>query len=112
MPRMRNPNSPHSRFRDQIVLPLVHELPIPDMPEGREWTDFERALWADLWCTSQAYVWDDSTEHAVATLVVYWSAILSGTASNTQHMEYRHLSESLGLTPKGMKTLGWVIADE
>ncbi|GAA2238020.1 hypothetical protein GCM10010430_18800 [Kitasatospora cystarginea] len=115
MPRPRSPQSPHSRYREAqklTVLPLEHDLPAPELPNGRDWSAAEKEQWAALWRTSQSYVWDDSTISAVAALVVYWSAILAGTASSTQHMEYRHLLRALGLTPEGMRALGWVIADE
>ncbi|MFJ3706870.1 hypothetical protein [Streptomyces sp. NPDC090053] len=115
MPKPRNPHSPHSRYREAqriTVLPLDHGLPVPDIPEGRNWSEHERTYWKELWETSQASQWDDSTAGIVAAVVVYWSAILAGTASNTQHMEYRHLTKDLGLTPEGMRTLGWVMGDE
>ncbi|UQA95261.1 hypothetical protein [Streptomyces halobius] len=115
MPKPRNPQSPHSRYREAqriTVLPLDHGLPVPDMPEGREWSEHERVYWRELWETPQASQWDDSTAGIVSAVVVYWSAILAGTASNTQHMEYRHLTKSLGLTPEGMRALGWVTGDE
>ncbi|MFE9446901.1 hypothetical protein [Streptomyces sp. NPDC006739] len=115
MPKARQPNSPNSRYREAqklTVLPLEHNLPVPELPAGRDWSDHERAYWVELWETPQASQWDDSTAGVVAAVVVYWSAILAGTASNAQHMEYRHLVKALGLTPEGMRTLGWVMGDE
>lgn len=87
------------------------DLPVPELPPGREWADHERDRWAELWESPQATVWDESARGTVATLVVYESAILSGSASAWQAMEMRHATDALGLTPKGMAALGWKIVD-
>ncbi len=57
MPKPRNPISPHSRYREAqklTVLPLDHGLPVPEVPNGREWSEYERAYWIELWETPQA----------------------------------------------------------
>lgn len=115
MPKPRNPISPHSRYREAqriTVLPIDHCLPVPDIPKGREWSEHERAYWVELWETPQASQWDDATAGIVAAVVVHWSATLEGRASSTQLMEFRHLTKALGLTPEGLRALGWVIGDE
>jgi len=86
-------------------------LPVPELPTGREWADHERARWVELWESPQANAWDDSARGTVAALVIYESAVMAGTASAWQALEMRHAAESLGLTPRGMASLGWKILD-
>src|SRR5688500_11208553 len=74
------------------------ELPIPDMPVGRAWSDVERGRWVELWESPQATQWDDTARGTVATLVIYETAIFTGSASAWQAQEARYAAESLGLT--------------
>lgn len=112
-----NPSAPRSRHRvpddKTIYLPAEGcDLPPPKLPSVRKWSAYERRLWHELWGSPQASQWDDSNIPAVAAMLVHYSAILAGTATAWEAQEYRHLATSLGLTPAGMKTLGWVIGDE
>jgi hypothetical protein len=115
---MPDPTKPYSRYRQRsgvgrkvIVLPDQCDLPAPDLPAGREWSEDECARWAELWSSPQASMWDDSYVSAVAMYVSHVSAVLTGQASAWQAQEARHLAEQLGLTPRGMLALGWVLAD-
>ncbi|WP_261399249.1 hypothetical protein [Streptomyces misionensis] len=107
MPKMRNPNSPHSRYKGLLELPWDHGLPVPDMPSGREWTEAERGQWRQWWESPQAAMWDESFIPAVAVMLTYFGKILDGSANANHQMEFRHLATSLGLTADGMKRLGW-----
>ncbi|HWU07416.1 MAG TPA: hypothetical protein VN520_13735 [Streptomyces sp.] len=107
MPKMRNPNSPHSRFKGLIELPWDHGLPVPELPAFREWTEADRNQWRQWWESPQASMWDDSFIPTVAVMLTYFGNILVGTATSTHQMEYRHLAGTLGLTAESMKRLGW-----
>lgn len=99
-------------------LPLVElpaagcTLPVPSLPHGRDWTEAEQGRWVELWESPQATQWDETAAGTVAALVVYEAAIIAGTASAWQAVEYRHASAALGLTPAAMAALGWRVADE
>ena len=120
MPPRKNATRPNSRayrtptaMRGGVVeLPAAGcDLPAPPLPEGREWSDAERARWAMLWASPQAVAWDDSTAGTVVALVIFESAILDGTASAWQAQEARYAAEALGLTPRAMAALGWRIVE-
>ncbi|MFE2967857.1 hypothetical protein ACFXKC_30110 [Streptomyces sp. NPDC059340] len=96
--------------RRLIVLPLVCEDPVPDLPPGRDWSDAEREMWEMLWEGPQANEWDDSFAMAVAMYVSHTSAVLSSQAAAWHAQEARHLADRLGLTPQGMAALGWQLA--
>ncbi|WP_240958345.1 hypothetical protein [Streptomyces chilikensis] len=97
---------------DKTVLPTACDLPAPTIPAGREWSDHEHARWAQLWSSPQANMWDESCVGMVAALVVYESLIMADRASAWTAAEARHAYEQLGLTPRAMVALGWVIGDE
>nr|WP_211212738.1 hypothetical protein [Nonomuraea coxensis] len=82
---------------------------MPAMPGGRKWSQEERTLWHELWTAPQASQWDDSFIPSVAAYVCHFTAVLSGDASAWAAQEMRHLGEQLGLTPKGMLSLGWAL---
>ncbi|MEU4823111.1 hypothetical protein AB0H37_14670 [Actinomadura sp. NPDC023710] len=111
-----DPSRPYSRHRERgssarkvVVLPERCDLPAPEMPAGREWSEAERDRWAELWSSPQAVMWDVSYVSAVAMYVSHVSAVLAGAASAWHAQESRHLAEQLGLTPRGMLALGWVL---
>ncbi|CUR54212.1 putative Predicted protein [metagenome] len=95
-----------------IELPAAGcSLPVPDIPEVREWTDAERARWSELWESPQATQWDETARGTVAALVIFESGIFSGSASAWQAQEARYAAESLGLTPRALGQLGWRIVE-
>lgn len=119
----RNVSKPNSRAHRRPVSTSVRAVlvslpaagcayPVPPLPKGREWTPNERNRWAELWESPQATQWDDSVTGTVAVLVCFESAIYSGAASAWQAQEARYAGEALGLTPKAMAALGWVIVNE
>ena len=116
----RNVMKPRSRYggnRGEVGarVPLVElpaagcDLPVPDMPSGRDWTDREQARWSELWESPQACAWDDSATGIVAALIIYESALFDGSAAAWHAAEHRHAGEALGLTPRAMNQLGWRI---
>lgn len=110
---MRNPGKPYSRHRSGggtgglLMLQATCDLPVPDLPPGREWSQPEVQMWEELWTGPQANQWDDSFIPVVAMFVTHCSNILGGRASAWMAQEARHLSDRLGLTPQGMVALGW-----
>lgn len=120
MPQKRNPAKPYSRAhrgtmgsRQALIdLPATGcSLPVPAMPTGREWSKEERARWAELWQSPQATQWDETARGTVAALVIYETAIFTGSASAWQAQEHRYAAESLGLTPRSLTSLGWRIVE-
>lgn len=121
MPTQPNRTKPNSRaYRAQsaqnrprigfVELPAAGcNLPVPSMPAGREWSKVERARWRELWRSPQATQWDDSVTGTVALLVTYEQMLLSGTGSAWTAAEARHAADALGLTPRSLAALGWVI---
>src|SRR5690625_2087223 len=109
----RRPSSSSGGRSYVVDLPASGcDLPVPDMPAGRDWSEPEQARWKELWESPQATQWDDTAIGTVTVLVVYEQAILSGTASAWMAQESRYASDALGLTPKAMAALGWRIVDE
>jgi hypothetical protein len=120
MPAKRNPAKPYSRAHRGSVgsrLALIDlpatgcSLPVPAMPSGREWSAEERLRWEELWQSPQATQWDETARGTVATLVIYETAIFAGEASAWMAQECRYASESLGLTPRALTSLGWRIVE-
>lgn len=124
MPRMRQTNSPRSRAyralespssRRVTVLPASGcALPVPSIPKGlrESWTPEMKRRWRELWQSPQATQWDESCAGTVATLVAYEAKLLAGRGSAWMAQEYRYASDALGLTPKAMNALGWIIEEE
>ncbi|MGW7364813.1 hypothetical protein ACWGI8_15620 [Streptomyces sp. NPDC054841] len=107
MPKFRNPDSPHSRYKGLVELPWEHGLPVPDMPPEREWSETEGEQWRQWWSSPQAAMWDESFVPSVAVMLTYYGKILDGSATRDHLTEYRQLAGALGLTAEGMKRLGW-----
>lgn len=64
-------------------------------------------MWANLWESPQATQWYDAYVPIVATYVQLVCQSLSGKATAGLAQEARHLADHLGLSPAGMRTLGW-----
>lgn len=116
----KNITKPHSRahrgtvgpLRALVVLPEAGcSLPVPDLPAGRDWSEAEAARWQELWSSPQATQWDETCRGTVAAVVVYETAIWTGTASAWHAAEHRYACEALGLTPRALAALGWRIGE-
>lgn len=110
-----DPSKPHSRYRVRaqlVMLPVEHDLPAPDMPAGRAWSDPERALWDELWRTPMASQWDEAYAASVALFVVFTVETLSGQGTAWKAAEARQLADRLGLTPAGLVMNGWRLPED
>ncbi len=94
-----------------VVLPVEHDLPVPDMPPGRVWSAAERGMWDDLWRSPQAAQWDESYAAVVGLYVALTVELLGGNAAAWKAAEARQLADRLGLTPAGMAANGWRFAE-
>jgi hypothetical protein len=114
-----NAHKPHSRQTRRpssaariVELPRAGcDAPVPDMPEGRDWSDIERNRWEELWSSPQASQWDESYSGQVGMMIVHEQAIFHGEGSAWMAQESRHIAESLGLTAKAMAALGWKVSE-
>jgi hypothetical protein len=77
------------------------------MPSGRTWSEAEAAMWEELWASPQATQWHDAYVPLVALYVQVVCQSLSGRATAGLAQEARHLADHLGLSPAGLRTLGW-----
>jgi len=84
---------------------------VPDLPDGRDWSEAQHQRWTELWESPQATQWDDTARGTVAVLVMYEAAIFTGAASAWMAQEARYASEALGLTPRALAALGWRIVE-
>ena len=119
MPQQRNYNAPNSRayrnttgVRRIVVLPAEGcQMPAPRIPEAVKdhWQNRQKRRWKELWSSPQATQWDESCSGTVALLVEYEDKLLNGQGSAWMGQEVRHASEQLGLTPRSMAALGWII---
>lgn len=117
MPAM--PKPPETRRR-RNAAPAFADLPMsgrkgrtPAWPLGSKPSAAVRKLWAALWKTPQAVVWEEQTW----TRVVARYALLCIEAEQPEAKPYiygeaRQLEDRLGLNPKSMRTMGWRIVDD
>lgn len=113
-----DPTKPFSRYTregratQRTQLPAEgNPLPPPELPTGRAWSDAERALWEEAWGSPQSTKWDLSMCGVVALYVAALGQMLTGRLTAGLVAEVRQLAEQLGLTPEGMRRLGWEIAE-
>jgi hypothetical protein len=109
------PKRPEQRRRPNSGVQLV-PLPsegrkgaVPDWPIGRP-SKGERELWAELWRTPQAVMWEQlGWTRVVAryTRIVLASEMPDAMVSLLG--EVRQMEDRLGLSPMAMKRLGWDI---
>ena len=71
----------------------------------------EQELWRDLWHTPQAHAWEQlGWTREVAQYVRHKAAAEIGSMEDSKEARLR--ADSLGLTPKAMRSLMWVIAED
>jgi hypothetical protein len=105
----RRPSSPSQRAALVVLPPEGCELPVPKIPRGRQWSTIEKARWKELWQSPQATQWDETAAGTVALLVTYESKLLADEGAAWIAQEARHAADALGLTPRSMAALGWVV---
>lgn len=70
--------------------------------------DSEKALWRQLWKTPQAVQWElQKWDREVAQYVRHKAAAELGSMDDSKEARLR--ADALGLSPKGMRSLMWVI---
>ncbi|SDT84975.1 hypothetical protein SAMN04488548_1141, partial [Gordonia westfalica] len=67
-------------------------------------TDAEKALWADLWSTPQAVIWEESHTHREVAQYVRWK-VRAEQGDLKAAAEARQLSDRLGLNPLALMRL-------
>lgn len=67
-------------------------------------TDAETALWADLWATPQAVIWEESHSHREVAQYVRWK-VRAEQGDLKAASEARQLSDRLGLNPLALLRL-------
>lgn len=109
------PKRPEQRRRPNSGVQLT-PLPgdgrkgeIPDWPIGKP-SKGEQQLWAELWRTPQAVMWEQlGWTRVVARYARIVLASESDDASVALLAEVRQMEDRLGLSPMAMKRLGWDI---
>lgn len=91
------------------ILPMDHGIPAPKPPAGTDFDADERRTWRELWKGPTAQIWDESYVPAVATYVLLTHKLYRGEGTAWVASEQRALGDSLGLSPKGLKALGFTI---
>jgi hypothetical protein len=85
--------------------------PVPEWPLTRP-TRRELVVWAGLWGKPQAVVWEEQDQR---TAVARYARLLvraeARTAPAALQGQVTAMEDRLGLTPKAMRLLLWVIAD-
>ena len=101
-----------SDSKGMVVLPREGvDLPIPDPPATTKFGKAQRERYDSLWRSPQSSQWDDSVAGQVALLVVLEDQLLAGNGTAWTASTVQNISDSLGLTPKAMAHLGWVMGD-
>ncbi len=134
-PKWPLPDNPRLTGRINIEVDLVEELEQRELDEGklsraeatkltrakqrlaileeelRITQDTETVLWRELWRTPQASEWERLRwTREVAQYVRHKVAAECGNLDESKEARLR--AEALGLTPKGMRALMWVIAPD
>lgn len=98
--------------KNHVLLPSAgRDGPIPACPyEGLNESAME--WWEAAWRTPQSTAWDDGTIYTVAQRAFLEQQITSSPPEAVPSLiaQASRLDDALGLTPKGMKALGWEIA--
>ena len=83
--------------------------PLPDPPN-----DAEISTWRQLWATPQAVAWETLGGGTVRTVGRYCRLIVSceSRPHAALHAQATALEDRLGLTPKAMRLLLWVVAQD
>lgn len=111
----RDPNAlrrarPGDSGASLTVLPAECPLPVPEPPPGCQWPKrgAERKLWDDIWSGPVGCYLDETFSASVALYVVYAVRVLRGDVLKTYEAQMlRGLANDLGLTPAGLRNLGF-----
>lgn len=98
--------------RDPVMLPReCVDLPIPDPPATSKLSKAQRARYDDLCQSPQSSQWDSAIAGQIALLVVLEDQLLAGNGAAWTASTVQAIVDSLGLTPKAMAHLGWVMGE-
>lgn len=118
MPKPPGFNPPAGKGQNTVVgkrvLPASGRLgPPPPWPVGFPApSDVEAEVWAELWKLPQAVAWSDmSVERTVARYTRMLVEASQPGAAATLHAQVTVLDLALGLSPKALRLLLWVIED-
>ena len=95
--------------RTLTILALEHGIPAPTPPSGTDFDAAERKTWRALWKGPQGAIWDESYTPAVAAYVLLSHKLYRGEGTAWVASEQRALGDSLGLSPKGLTALGYIL---
>lgn len=108
----QNSRANRGESRGPVVLPREGvDLPIPDPPATTKFLPAQKKRYESLWQSPQSSQWDESVAGQVALLVVLEDQLLAGNGSAWTASTVQTIVDSLGLTPKAMAHLGWVMGD-
>lgn len=79
---------------------------------GSEPTESEEHLWGQLWSTPQAVVWERLGWTRTVARYCRVAVIAEGPNGAEAWSEARQMEDRLGLTPKAMRLLLWVISED
>lgn len=106
-----NPKRSNPRVGIQVLPAEGRKGPAPAWPLPGKASAAERQAWTALWASPQAVMW----ERLGWTRVVARYArmmLLAEAGTKEAWPEARQLEDRLGLTPKAMRVLLWVVSDD
>lgn len=95
--------------KNLTILSMEHGIPAPKPPAGTSFDVDERKTWRDLWKGPTGAIWDESFIPAVATYVLLSHKLYRAEGTAWVASTQQALGDSLGLSPKGLKNLGFTI---
>jgi hypothetical protein len=85
-------------------------VPVPGLPEGRDWSAWARAEWEAWWGSPMARMWVESDRGLVDQLLLmvegFWEKPSASASS-----EIRVLRDYLGLSAKGRQDRRWMLPE-
>jgi hypothetical protein len=103
----------HPRAGLVLLPPEGYQGPVPDWPLPGRQLKTEKELWATLWRSPQAAAWVTMGETTIRVVARYARYAIMGELGNDKAAaEARQLEDKLGVTPKAMRMLLWVIAPD
>lgn len=100
-----------ARGRGVVTLPAEGRKGDPPAWPLEQVSSAELTLWRDLWTTPQAVAWERLGWTRVVARYARL-ALLAEDMNKDALAEARQLEDKLGLTPKAMRLLLWVVASD
>lgn len=114
------PKNPKTRQRRNTVVGAanlrapenVEVPPLPEVPDGDEWSKMTQGFWADIWASPMSPEWDGSDLWGLYRLAQlhedFWTAE-SRTGRIEASKELRLLAQRYGIDPFARRSLQWAI---